>query len=120
MAKHQLDLRLTETKEVRLKSIIVILLASFVTLSATAAQLQCAAYCLDVRTQSNPQTKQKENHFNRSPLIRAANFQTLISKCQMNFGTALVLNFKYKKARNSSSILTEYKSAKAQTACKSI
>lgn len=103
-----------------MKKTVLIFLMSFVAFSASAAQLQCAAYCLDVRAQANPQTKQKENHFNRSPLIRAANYQSLVSKCQSNFGTALVLNFKFKKARNSSSILTDYKSAKANTACKNI
>ncbi len=105
-----------------MKALTFILLLSFLTTYVQAAQPQgqCSAYCLDVRTQANPKTKQPENLFNRSPLLKASSFKGLISKCQSNFGTALVLAYKYKKASNSTSILTSYKFAKAETACKRI
>ena len=106
-------------KDRNMKTMTIVLLMFIFTISAYA-QGHCSAYCLDVRTLSNPKTKQSENHFNRSPLIKASNFKKLISKCQSNYGTALVLAYKFKKSNNSSSILTGYKSAKAETACKSI
>lgn len=106
-----------------MKAFTFIILLSFFSVNAYAqnkVQGQCSAYCLDVRTQANPRTKQQENLFNRSPLLKASSFKGLISKCQSNFGTALVLAYKYKKASNSTSILTSYKFAKAETACKRI
>ncbi len=106
-----------------MKALTFIIFFSFLSLTAygqNKVQGQCAAYCLDVRKQANPKTRLPENLFNRSPLIKASSFRGLISKCQSNFGTALVLAYKFKKTSNSSSILTEYKSAKADTACKRI
>lgn len=102
-----------------MKTILVLLISSFLSTHAFA-NIKCEAYCLDVRAEKNPLTKQMENQFNRSPRLKASSFEGLVSKCQRNFGTALLLGYKSKRTFNSSSKLIAYKSAKPETACKQI
>lgn len=102
-----------------MKSILALLFTSLLSITASAS-VKCEAFCLDVRAEKNPLTKQVENQFNRSPRIKAASFQGLVSKCQRNFGTALLTGYKSQRTFNASSKLIAFKSAKPQTACKPI
>jgi hypothetical protein len=101
-----------------MKKILVFITVVF-SIAASAQQQVCTAYCLDVRAMRNSKTKQVENHFDRSPLLKAGSYAGLVTKCQANYGTALLLDYRFEKTRASSK-LTSYKLAKAQNACKSI